>query len=78
MFERLVNYIKGAINRMFNTSDIAKDFNIDISNNDEVLRLIELCANIYNHKAPWLNEDIKSLNVAKTICEKVAKAVQKK
>ena len=75
MFERLVNYIKGAINRMFNTSDIAKDFDIDISNNDEVLRLIELCANIYNHKAPWLNEDIKSLNVAKTICEKVAKAV---
>lgn len=75
MFERLVNYIKGAINRMFNTSDIAKDFNIDISNNDEVLRLIELCSNIYNHKAPWLSEEVKSLNVAKTICEKVAKAV---
>lgn len=75
MFEKLVNYIKGAINRMFSISDIAKDFNIDISNNDEVLRLIELCANIYNHKAPWLNEEVKSLNVAKTICEKVAKAV---
>lgn len=75
MFEKVVNFIKGAINKMFNTTDIAKDFNIDISNNDDVLRLIELCANIYNHKAPWLNEEVKSLNVAKTICEKVAKAV---
>lgn len=60
---------------MFNTSDIAKDFNIDISMNDEVMRLIEKCSSIYNHKAPWLNEEVKSLNVAKTICEKVAKAV---
>ncbi len=75
MFERVVSFIKGAINKMFNTSDIAKDFNIDISTNDEIIKLIEKCANIYNHKAPWLNEEVKSLNVAKTICEKVAKAV---
>lgn len=60
---------------MFNTGDIVKDFNIDISTSDEVMKLIEKCANIYNHKAPWLNEEVKSLNVAKTICEKVAKAV---
>lgn len=75
MFERVVNWIKGAISKMFNTSDIAKEFKIDISTSDEVSKLIELCANIYNHKAPWLNEEVKSLNVAKTICEKVAKAV---
>ena len=75
MFEKMINFIKGAISKMFNTSDIAKDFNIDISTNDEVMKLIEKCANIYNHKAPWLNEEVKSLNVAKTICEKVAKAV---
>lgn len=75
MFEKIITFIKGAINKMFNTSDIAKDFNIDISTNNEVLKCIELCSNIYNHKAPWLNEEVKSLNVAKTICEKVAKAV---
>lgn len=75
MFEKVITWIKGAINKMFNTNDIAKDFNIDISTNDEVLQLIEKCSNIYNHKAPWLNEEVKSLNVAKTICEKVAKAV---
>ncbi len=75
MFERIINLIKGAINKMFNTNDIAKDFNIDISTSDETLKLIEKCANIYNHNAPWLNKEVKSLNVAKTICEKVAKAV---
>ena len=36
MFERLVNFIKGAINKMFNTTDIAKDFNIDISTSNEI------------------------------------------
>ena len=74
MFERIVNYIKGAIRKMFNTSDISKDFNIDISTSDKSLKLIELCTNIYNHKAPWLNEEVKSLNVAKTICEKSCKS----
>jgi len=75
MFEKIITFIKGAIDKMFNTSEIAEGFKIDISTNDEVIRLIELCTNIYNHKAPWLNEEVKSLNVAKTICEKVAKAV---
>lgn len=75
MFEKIKNFVRGAINKMFNTSDVAKDFNIDISTNNEVLQLIEKCSNIYNHNAPWLNEEVKSLNVAKTICEKVAKAV---
>lgn len=75
MFGKIVSWIKGAINKMFDTSNIAKDFNIDISTNDEVMKLIDLCTNIYNSKAPWLNEEVKSLNVAKTICDKVAKAV---
>lgn len=75
MFRKIITFIKGAINKMFNTSNIAKDFNIDISGSDEVLQLIEKCSNIYNHNAPWLNKEVKSLNVAKTICEKVAKAV---
>ena len=75
MFERIVNFIKGAINKMFNTTDLAKDFNIDISTSDEMLSAIEKWSNIYNSRAPWLNEEVKSLHVAKTICEKVAKAV---
>lgn len=75
MFERIVNFIKGAINKMFNTTDIAKDFNIDISTSNEVLSAIEMWSNIYNGKMPWLNEEVKSLHVAKTICEKIAKAV---
>lgn len=75
MFERIINFIKGAINKMFNTTDIAKDFNIDISTSNEILSAIEKWSNIYNGKAPWLNEEVKSLHVAKTICEKVSKAV---
>lgn len=75
MFERIINFIKGAINKMFSTTDIAKDFNIDISTSNEMLSAIEKWSAIYNSKAPWLDEEVKSLHVAKTICEKVAKAV---
>lgn len=75
MFGKIVSWIKGAISKMFDTSNIAKDFNIDISTSNEAMQLIELCTKIYNSKAPWLNEEVKSLNVAKTICDKVAKAV---
>lgn len=75
MFEKIITFIKGAISRMFNTSDITKDLNIDISTSDETIKLIEKCVSIFNNNAPWLNEEVKSLNVAKTICEKVAKAV---
>ena len=50
MFERLINFIKGAMNKMFNTTDIAKDFNIDISTSDEMLSAIEKWSNIYNGK----------------------------
>jgi len=75
MFEKVITWIKGAISKMFKTNDIAKDFNIDISGSEEVNELIELCTNIFNNNAPWLNKETKSLNVAKTICEKVAKAV---
>lgn len=75
MFEKVVSWIKGVISKMFNTNDIIKDFNLDISPSSEVMELIKLCSNVYNHRAPWLNKEVKSLNVAKTICEKVAKAV---
>lgn len=74
MFEKIINWIKGALS-MFKTNNIAKEFNIDISSNDEVLKLIDECTKIYNGKAPWLNKEVKSLNVAKTICDRVAKAV---
>ena len=56
MFERIINFIKGAINKMFSTTDIAKDFNIDISTSNEMLSTIEKWSAIYNSKAPWLNE----------------------
>lgn len=75
MFGKILNWLKGVVSKMFKTSDIAKEFNIDISTSEEVNELIELCTNIFNNRAPWLNEEVKSLNVAKTICEKVAKAV---
>ena len=60
MFEKIITWIKGAINKMFNTGEITKNFTIDISTNDIVFEMIELCSNIYNQKAPWLNEEVKS------------------
>ena len=77
MFERIVNFIKGAINKMFNTTDIAKNFNIDISTSNEVLSAIEKWSNIYNSKAPWLNEEVKSLKSQITEKDAIISALSK-
>ena len=62
---------------MFDYNKIKNDFNLDIETSKDILDAIQEWSDIYNGKEPWVNksEGIMSLHVAKSICEKVAKAV---
>lgn len=60
---------------MIGTSDLFKDFCIENTIPYQVINMIENCSNIFNGNVPWKDEETKTLHVAKTICEKVAKAV---
>lgn len=60
---------------MFDYKKIVKDFGLDIQTSENIIDAITKWSNIYNKNEPWLNENTKSLHVARTMCEKVAKAV---
>jgi len=75
MLNRIVNKIKGWWKSMFDYQKIITDFNLDSQTSKEMLDAIKLWSDIFNGHAPWQNDEVKSLHVAKTVCEKVSKAV---
>lgn len=75
MMNKIIDKIKGWWNRMFDYNKIAKDFDLDIDTSRDILDAFQKFSNIYNGHEPWIDDNTKSLHVAKTACEKVAKAV---
>ena len=60
---------------MFDYNKIKQEFNIDVETSKTVLDAVQNWSNIFNGEEPWVNNDVLSIHVAKSICEKVAKAV---
>ena len=75
MFNKIINAIKGWWKNMFDYQKIISDFNLDVQTSKEMLDAINLWSAIFNGKAPWQSKAVKSLHVAKTVCEIVSKAV---
>lgn len=60
---------------MFDYKKIVRDFDLDIQTSEQILDAIQKWSEIYNKREPWIDDNTKSLHVARTMCEKVAKAV---
>lgn len=60
---------------MFDYEKVITDFGLDTQTSKEMLDAVKLWTDIFNGRPPWLSKNVKSLNVAKTVCEKVSKAV---
>lgn len=60
---------------MFDYNKIVSDFGLDIQTSKNILDAIQEWSKIYNKCEPWMDKETKSLHVARTMCEKVAKAV---
>lgn len=75
MFSQLINKIKGWWRNMFDYNKIIKDFELDTDTSKEMLDAIQKWSDIFNGNEPWIDKETVSLHVAKTMCEKVAKAV---
>lgn len=60
---------------MFDYKKIVNDFNLDMQTSEDIINAISRWSQIYNKREPWIDEHTKSLHVARTMCEKVAKAV---
>lgn len=75
MFSKIIDKLKGWWNKMFDYEKVISDFGLDTQTSKEMLEAVKLWTNIFNGKAPWQSDEVKSLHVAKTTCEKVSKAV---
>ena len=75
MFGKMIDKIKGWWKNMFDYNKIISDFGLDTETSKEMLDAIQNWSSIFNGNEPWIDKDTVSLHVAKTMCEKVAKAV---
>ena len=75
MLDRIITRIKGWWKNMFDYNKVITDFGLDSQTSKEMLDAIKLWSDVFNGKAPWQSDEVKSLHVAKTVCEKVSKAV---
>ena len=75
MINGIINKIKGWWHKMFDYNKIVSDFGLDVQTSKNILDAIQEWNRIYNKSEPWINKNTKSLHVARTMCEKVAKAV---
>lgn len=75
MITGIIDKIKGWWHKMFDYNKIVSDFGLDMQTSKNILDAIQEWNKIYNKCEPWLDENTKSLHVARTMCEKVAKAV---
>ena len=75
MINEIINKIKGWWHKMFDYNKIISDFGLDMQTSKNILDAIQEWNKIYNKCEPWLDDNTKSLHVARTMCEKVAKAV---
>lgn len=68
MFQKILNFIKGAIGRMFSKGTIQDVLNVDIAISSEMSNAIALFEKIYKNEAPWLKRnEVESLELGSSI-----------
>lgn len=72
----IITKLKEMINKMFNKSTLEKAVNVDIAMSDDMRNAIDLWSQIYEDKAPWVdNKTIFSANIGAAIASELARLV---
>ena len=75
MFSKFKELIRKVVNRLFSKNLIQKNIDTDIAVSDSMTKAIDLWDKIYTEKAPWLDDDTKSLSLGSVIANEVARLV---
>jgi len=73
VFRKLLNAIRQVVRKIFPKKNIEDAMKIEIPVSDEMTEAIELWSQMYKDKAPWLDENTKSLNLASAIASELAR-----
>lgn len=68
MFQRILNFIKGVVGRMFSKESIKSVFGVDVAISNDMAKAIDLFEKIYKNEADWLKKDeVESLELGASI-----------
>lgn len=68
MFQKILNFIKGVIKKMFSKESIKNAFGVDVAISNDMAKAIDLFEKIYTNQAPWLKKDeVESLELGASI-----------
>lgn len=75
MLTQLFDWIKEVWRRMIGQSDIKQKMAVDVAVSLDMVNALQLWSQMYANQSPWLNSEIKSLNLAASIADEIARAV---
>lgn len=75
MFERIKEFIGKVVRRLFPVNSIEKALNIEIDQDTLMSRAIELWANLYENKPPWLSDTVSTMGLPASISNEIARLV---
>lgn len=75
MFERIKDFILRGIDKMLSKSTIEEALKVKTAISDEMDKAMNLWLKIYTNNAPWLNEEIGSLQLGASIAEEFARLI---
>ena len=75
IFSRLIDRIRRVIKSMFSKSQIEKSIQKDIAVSKEMALRIDLWSKMYENKAPWIKDDVKSCGLPAAIAKEIARLV---
>lgn len=68
MFQKILNYIKGVIGKMFSKNTLQSALGIEIAISQDMVNAIDLFEKVYMNEAPWLKKDeVESLELGASI-----------
>lgn len=70
MFEKMLKWLRGLLNRMFDEGD-----NADIVLSDKMSNAIDLWARMYEGGGPWVTKDLHSLRLSAAIASEFARLI---
>ena len=75
MFDKLKDFMKGVWRKLFPVNSIEKALNVDIDQDTLMTRAIELWANMYENKPPWLSDTVSTMCLPAAISNELARLV---
>jgi len=75
MFQRILQWIRGVLDKMINTSSVKQALHVDVAISPFMVDALQLWSLMYQNRASWLNTDVKSLQLPAAIASEISRAV---